>query len=220
MKQYIRSYQMFFPGNYIWVKLLLYIIYPVFTIGAARFFLPLPGGAFICLVMAPFIMTIEIMFDYFFFGGIAAKDTGRLEYLKTSCRGMVSLKKGLIVDAVRRLGSMAVIELGIYVMIGNKIRKEDGVSIFQAAFFLFLSFLIVELALCLTRFFTDVWVSVLVYCLVEMLWMGIIMQIHWHAFMGTAKIFLILALVVAGAGVVWFNIKIIMKRAERSYYDV
>ena len=217
MKQYIRSYRMFLPGNYLWVKLLLYIIYPVITIWITRHFLP--SGALACLVIAPIIMTIEIMFDYFFFGGIASKDTSRLEYLKTSCKGMQYLKKGLIMDAVRRLGSMAVIELGIYFMIGEKTRKEDGVSILQALFFLFSAFLIVELALCITRIFTDIWVSVLVYCLAGMLWMGIIMEIQWYAFMEIAKVFLILALVVAGVSVVWFNIRMIMKRAERSYYD-
>lgn len=216
MKQYIRCYQMFLPGNYLWLKLCLYLLYPLAAIRLAL--IGIHAGAFNCLITAPMIITaFEIMLDYFFFGGIASKDTNRLEYLKTSYRGTACLKKGLTVDSIRRFLSAAVIELGVYFAIGAQIRQEDGIGIWQVLFFVFVIFFIEELAFEITRRFTYIWINALVYCMIDLAWLVFLMGFRWFAYVEGIIMTLIFA--VLCIGMVVFRIKLTINKMRRSYYD-
>lgn len=216
MKQYICCYQMFLPGNYSWLKLFLYLVYPLAAIWISL--IGVPVGSFSCLIIAPMIMTtVEIMLDYFFFGGIMSKDTNRLEYLITSYRGMACLEKSLVTDSIRRFVSAAVIELGVYFAIGAEIRQADGVSIWHALFFLFVAFLIEELTIGITRYFTGILMNGLLCSVVAAIWLIFMGAFRWFAF--EEEIVLTLLFAVLSIGLAVFRIKLTVKRVRRSYYD-
>lgn len=107
MKEYIQSYHALLPGRY--MRWILYVIYPGLFIGG---FLLL-GFYFqknaIILAVPLLLFSAECFLDTFIFGGFAAGRYHRMEWLKTSVRGMNLVKKGLIFDGFRRFLSVVLI---------------------------------------------------------------------------------------------------------------
>ena len=106
MVKYYKCYRVFLSGML--MKVIMYLVYPVcvflwcslaFIISDVGF-----GNATLGLMMTAGMMVVaELLLDGFVYGGLLAKDSNKLEYLKTSYRGISVLKKSLYVDKLRRL---------------------------------------------------------------------------------------------------------------------
>lgn len=215
MKQYIQCYRVFLPGNRLWMKISMYLIYPLVAIWLAL--LGINGGSFTCIALAPMmILAFEVMVDFLLFGGITSKDTNRLEYLKTTYNGMSCFKNALIADTVRRFLSAFVIEFGIYLVICVRNRK-DGVGVLQVLFFVFVTFLIEEIMLWIARHFTSIWINSLLYCIFDMGWLFFLAWFHWFTY--EEGIIMTILFAIACMLMAIFRIKLTMKKARRSYYD-
>lgn len=171
MKQYIKSYHIFFPRK--WVTWCTYLLYPFFVIGWCYYlfyFLPLLSSlwlGFACCMIG----MIEIMLDTYMFLGIAAKGNDSLEYFKTSAKGLSVLQKALVMDAVRRFFSIALILAGIF-LLDKVYGGEDGSFLFlQYLLCVFILFLLPELGFLFTRFSSNVIINLaVVYLVGAMAW--------------------------------------------------
>lgn len=218
LKEAIKGYHMFLPRP--WLKWGIYLLYPVVVIGM-MYVLNTYATVFpfICIGMCcGVILAMEYMLDTYMFFGIASKDTNRLDYLKTSFKGLTLLKKALETDAVRRFLSTAIILTGVYM----EMRDESGnfgwsrkdiipgcvCSILTTCF-------LMELGFLLTRFFANVWLNLaMVYFLggiafVIGIEVGQIAKLGWPP---------VLVMIFYGIIVVSGR-KLIEKRARESYYD-
>lgn len=206
MRELIKCYHVFIPS--IWEKFLFYLIYPAALIwfGCKMEGIMSPMGViFTCELIVP----IELILDSFIFGGISSKDTNKLEYLKTSVKGMTVLKKGVIADAVRRTLAVTMIPAAIYV------KNSTVLSPAQIAMCAMVSFLLIELVLQVTRRFPGMMVMIVAMCveaILNMFALGIVCSIKvpvWGICLAAA-----LCVVAATAGRM-----MIMRNARESYYD-
>ena len=117
----LKCYKVFCIG--IFVKLAMFLLYPL----AVLFFSGLIALASVIsfknaapglLSAASTIISAELLLDMFIYGGILCKDNNKLEYLKTSYKGIKVLESSLIVDKIRRW-LMTCGLLGIIYGIGN-----------------------------------------------------------------------------------------------------
>ena len=108
MGQFLKSYHVFLAPA--WLKVLMYLGYPLVVIGISGWLSSqsAPGMLIITLASGCIVMG-ELLLDTVVFEGIASKDTNKLEYLKTSVRGMKILRNSVIADAVRRAVTTVVI---------------------------------------------------------------------------------------------------------------
>lgn len=206
MRELIKCYHIFMPR--MWEKLLLYLIYPIVLIGVGckmERFMPPFGIIFTCELIVP----IELILDFLIFGGISSKDTNKLEYLKTSVKGMTVLKKSIIVDAVRR--AVAVTMILIVVCVKNK----TELSAAQVSMCVLISFLLIELLLQVTRHFPGMTVMLIGMCVtssLHMLVLGVICAMKIPVWGSCLTAALCIAAAVAGR-------VMIMRNARKSYYD-
>ena len=106
MRKLIKSYHVFLSSRLL--QVLLYALYlPVMMfimLVLLCICLDYGGGlSFGYALSANLIFGGEVIWGYLAFGGVAAKDTNKLEYLKTSKKGLPILKKAMIVDVIRRI---------------------------------------------------------------------------------------------------------------------
>lgn len=211
MKEAIKSYHMFLPRA--WVKWCIYILYPLLVIGGmyalnryATYF------SFVCIGLAcGVVIMVEYMLDTYVFLGIAARDTNRLEYLKTSSKGLPLLKKALLTDAVRRFLSTGVIVTGVFFVLRGDFALTPKTCVFCIA----ISYLMMELGFMITRFSTNVWLNlVMLYILMTIASMVGIYALSWNI-----QIWQLLLLGIAAVGIAVMGNKLILKRAEESFYD-
>lgn len=148
MKQMLKSYHVFLP--LVWERTIVYLLYPVLLLMLnyfGRVKLHIDAEAYLMLC-AGMVVAAELFLDYFIFGGIAAKDTNKLEYLKTSTKGISLLKKGLVGDWIRRF-----ISVGIIIM-ANYCLGEGALSLGKTGVCVFSTLLLAEAGLIVTRFFS------------------------------------------------------------------
>lgn len=217
MKKYIRSYHMFLPGKK-WVKACIYLLYPFIVIGTVCLLrYKLTYYPVICMGLACVMTTMaEIFFDYFIFGGIASRETNKLEYLKTSVRGISMLKSSLAADIIRRFLSITIIISGSYLAAARGIQTEEHIFL-HILWYIFCVFFLIETGLFITRFFMNTAGSMLV-CVV----LGNVAALPgcfvpaWDIQIWVA---VLLAAAGAAAGMAVTGRRFILKRAEESYYD-
>lgn len=106
MKNCFKSYHVFLSSRLL--QVLLYVLYlPVMMfilLALLCIGLDFGGGiSFAYTASISLIFSGEVIWGYLILGGVAAKDTNKLEYLKTSEKGLPTLKTAAIVDAVRRV---------------------------------------------------------------------------------------------------------------------
>lgn len=210
MVSFYKSYRVFLPGTL--MKVLMYLVYPLVTLlwcgmiaiamGAEKIY-----GMYALLITSSMIMWAELILDNFVYGGILAKDTNKLEYLKTSHRGMSVLKKSLIVDKVRRLVTMTLLLTLIYSVC------HEQVSVGQLISLILGTGAVTELGLLIIRHFSSfnwtiilAWVANALGALVGFLAVKL------------APIFAVLFLLLFVVMVMTSN-KVIMKKAQRGFYD-
>lgn len=212
MKEYIKSYHIFFPGK--WVKWCTYIVYPLLVIGIVWFSGQGYSPEMLCVGLAAcMIVMIEMMLDTYMFFGVVARDTKRLEYIKTSAKGMPLLRKALVTDATRRFLSAAVILTGVNFVIKDDAQKSfDGNVVCEVL----VSCLLVELAFLFTRQITNVLVNLLfVYTI------GMVALVAGSAIvlLPMVPIWGLILSAFLYVGITVVARKILMKKAGRTYYD-
>lgn len=115
----MKSYHLFLTHK--WLRVLIYLVYPIVLLllfgylgnAVAASKLNTEANKHITTMLLctlwDLIIGVELFSDILILGGIAAKDTNKLEYIKTSIKGMPIFRKSLIADGVRRFFSIAVI---------------------------------------------------------------------------------------------------------------
>ena len=106
MRNFVKSYHAFLSSRLF--QVLLYVLYPAVMILCVCALLCIVSqfGMAVCVgyqLSANLLFAGEVVWGFLIFGGVAAKDTNKLEYLKTSVKGMTVLKTAMVVDVVRRI---------------------------------------------------------------------------------------------------------------------
>ncbi len=209
MREWIKSYHIFLPGR--WSKWIVYVLLPAVFYGIGYVLgKGILNGHFAVIILSGLIISVEVCMDYFIFGGIAARDTNKLEYLKTSAKGMLVLKKSLIGDAVRRIFSISLIIYGLKYMFGY------GFTNGQILTLVLCYFVLSEAALIITRHFTSLLVIASSAMIVSLAapWLTVWLLAKNMNSLLAGMILVILAVAVATGSRI-----MIMRKARGSYYD-
>lgn len=206
MKQMLKSYHVFLP--LVWERAIVYLLYPALFLllnywSGAVFHSDAEKYLMLCAGM---VVTVELFLDYFIFGGVAAKDTNKLEYLKTSTKGSRLLKNGLMGDGIRRF-----ISVGIIIM-ANSVFGNGALPPDKTAVCVFSTLLLIEVGLVISRFFSLVAISLGVTVFLGMLAMVVTVYAFTAEIM--AWICPVLYVVVSILGR-----SLIIRKMKRSYYD-
>lgn len=207
MLSYIKSYRTFLCAHL--MKLLLYLLGPLIT---------LLWSGFIALISNKYgiigqstainlIILYELLIDTFVYGGILSKDTNKLEYLKTSSRGMEILHKSLVIDKVRRFLMTAVLLSIIYCISNGNLTPLQFVSILLA------TVAAMELGLLICRRVTVITLAMLIVLLTNLLATALVIP---TIFLPGGFVVLYAGLLVA---VEIFSNRHIIKKAKKGYYD-
>lgn len=215
MKDKIKSYLVFATRGY---KIVMLVVLPVFLLAvdfmAAVFF---RGSAMPAYIML--LIMAEVMSDIWYLGGIQEKNSQKIDYLKTSARGMQIMKNALILDLVRRFVYLVVIAgvswlFTIIFTAGEGVRTKLGPWEVLLAALLIYTLSVLGIFLC--RFFSYLWVNLLA-AYVEAIAGLVIFLIAAEGFLPV--ILADIALAILGAGFSILAVKIAMLKVEGSYYD-
>lgn len=220
LKQKIKGYLVFTPFGY---KIILFAVLPLVLLGLQLVIsmiyqgtgLPLFGGT---------LVLVEILADNWFLGGIQDKNSEKMDYLKTSGKGMRIMKNVLITDVVRRFLSCAVI-LGMAQAIAQVCACAAGVSEksriapLQVLFVLLLTYTLSALGVFLARFTSYLWVNLLYGYIGSIV--GLTAGLIWIslALPGALAAGAVFFLAVLAVGISVLMVAIAMIKVEGSYYD-
>ena len=210
MKEYKKCYQVFLSQK--WLRLILYRVYPILPILLSIWILsrgPL-HNILLLFFFSSIILEVEIFLDYFAFGGIASKETNRLEYLKTSVRGMPTLQKALVFDGLRRLGCITIIMLCGYLAFA------ESFAITRLLGVILTPFMYVEAGLWVSRHFTTLTAAILVTCVISLIQPATIALCFLP---GPWGLIIDIVLLLTSGFVAIASRIYIMKKARNSYYD-
>ncbi len=211
MRKLIKSYHVFLSSRLL--QVLLYALYlPVMMfimLVLLCICLDYGGGlSFGYALSANLIFGGEVIWGYLAFGGVAAKDTNKLEYLKTSKKGLPILKKAMIVDVIRRILWVTAIQ---WVPLQIAMEKpEASVWLANAMVLLF-----AELG-CLSVRKSS---SVTMLLAVIMIGTTILSPLLSVTMMIAHQIWPIILCYVLAVAVMVLNSKMVMKKARDSFYD-
>lgn len=214
MRWKINSYLVFTSFRYrIWI----FGVLPVLLIGSQ--FLQIGEWTVmrnIATVMA--LIMIETVADSWYLGGIQDKDAEKIDYLKTSPKGMSVMRNALRFDLVRRgLATAAV--LGVSELVGRGDGKQHiphGVGMW-----LLLTLICYTLSVAATliaRFNSYLWINYLTG------YIGMIIALIFYFILcvWTAReVMIVLAVVflALAVGISVLTVRVAMKKVEGSYYD-
>ena len=209
MKQYIKSYNIFFSGRIL--QIFTYLIYPILLIGIAFLLNLFNYIALIGLfIIGTIIISIEVFVDYNVFSGFAKRDTNRLEYMKTSVKCIMLVKKGIIADAVKRY-----IYITIIVVLSSFIINVD---IKNTICILVVTYCISTVTIFIERFFSNfafnyflVYIALIIY---SILIFGLLNTMQFQTIIVLSIIMTILSFIFT-----CFSIWFLVKRMEEAYYD-
>lgn len=221
----MKSYLVFTSA---WYRLAVFLLMPIALIGLGLWVERMlwggrgETGVIVAAVLLPIV---EIVSDNWLFGGIQTKDSMRLEYLKTSGRGMDILRAALWMDLLRKflaaLGIMALCRLaGTWMAMaegtdyGSDI-MDWGLEAGVLLYFTLLSYFVSTLGTFLSRFGDMLWMNLLVgYGAVFVMLFGL-------ALLNLADIIFIIDIICAVFGILIsaVTVRAATKRVERSYYD-
>lgn len=211
MKKKIKGYLVFTPLIY---RLLIYALLPLLLAVLQFIFLKVMGGSAVPIIVMLLIFA-EIMADNWFLGGIQEKNAEKIDYLKTSSRGMEVMENALVMDLVRRFLSAAVI-FGVCNLLGRLLGGEEdfqsgGVLLFS----ILVSYSLSVLGTLIARFGSYCWITYIVgYFAAAVGLLFCIFLTYGASIMLFNTIFAVLAIIVSILAV-----KIAMKRVEGGYYD-
>lgn len=233
MKNRIKSY-LVFTG--LWYRIAVYLLAPLAMVGLGLWVEAMIGesgaGMVIVTVLLP---TVEIVSDNWLFGGIQAKDSMKLEFLKTSGRGMDVYKSALWMDLLRKflsaLGTVALWLLAAgWLAGGSAAGTADGAGtlgkgVYSNAvnaygmgvllYFVLLTYFASTLGTFLSRFGDMLWLNMLIgYGSFYLTALGLIM-------LNMADCIIVIDIICAILDVFIsvLAVRTAMKRMEGSYYD-
>lgn len=217
MKQKIKSYLVFTSVLY---KILMLLVLPVLLLGIQVFASVVFQGTVIPLSILVLIFA-EIFGDTFVLGGIQEKNSEKMDYLKTSPRGMKVMKSVLIMDLLRRFLSCVVIfglsRVSMWVFgatPGSERLAGPGVLLLAVL----LTYTFSVLGIFLSRFGSLLWINML--CAYAGAIVGLVLF-----FIGTGGMLPLLlplmntAMGILAVGLSILTVKIAMMKVEGSYYD-
>lgn len=190
----------------------LYILLTVF----------MEGNAFLLFCAVPFLIIMaEIVADTWLFGGIQRKDAAKMDFLKTSSKGMGLLRNALTMDLVRRFLSFSgvmVICLLVNINIGKGMEMFGGSVIKGLGVILALilsAYAVSVLCTLLSRFGTMLWQSLMAG------YLGLFMESVCVGFMVSLGHPLIWCCVfgVLALGISVLAVNAVMKNVRGGYYD-
>ncbi|MDE5588900.1 MAG: hypothetical protein K2J60_07125 [Acetatifactor sp.] len=215
MKHNIRSYLVF---TSLWYKIIMFAVLPLVLLGIQVFSTVVFRGTAIPVFVMILIM-VEIMADYGFLGGIQEKGSEKIDYLKTSPRGMKVMKSALVIDLVRRF----LLHAGIFglsqmisLILGFSDRAGELIGFGELLLVIFLSYTLSVLGIFISRFTSYLWVNLL--CGYIGAIAGLVILLVCTS-MPVPMVLPNAALVVLGGGISLLIVKIAMLKVEGSYYD-
>lgn len=211
MKRKIKNYLVFVPAGF---RLLWLLVEMLVTAGIQLLFGAWNFVLVVYTVVLLFLFT-EILFDYWLFGALTAKNGLQLEYLKTSGRGMqvlgTALRGHMLEQLVAELLVVAV-NCVVFRWLGGKffLAGEEGIGCLAL---IVLGYLLLVVEMTISHFFDGLMVIMAVSVVAMILMMGISVLI-WSYPIWMWGLILILTILA-----VHFSMKITMKRVKESYYD-
>lgn len=211
MRNAIKSYHVFLSSKLF--QVLLYVLYlPVMMFGVGVLLRIVQQlGMAVCVgyqLSANLLFVGEVVWGLLIFGGVAAKDTNKLEYLKTSAKGMSILKTALAADVVRRFLWVTLIQWVPLFIIHEKADENVWMANAMVLLFAEMGCLLVRKG-CSMAVFLAVMVGGTTF-LSPLLGLSTwIVHLLWP---------IVLCYVLAVV-VVIYNIKMVMKKARDSFYD-
>lgn len=216
MKHKIKSYLVFTSH---WYKIIMFIVMPVVLLGIQVFVATMfPVLRDICILLFVMILVlVETIADYGFLGGIQEKGSEKIDYLKTSPRGMEVMRSALVMDLVRRfLSNVGIFGLSCLIILIFGPSDEKIGMLGMLLFVIFLTYDLSVLGIFISRFTSYLWVNLL--CGYIGAVAGFVIVLAGAG--GFIPIVLIeIALVVLGVGLSVLTVKIAMLKVEGSYYD-
>lgn len=212
MKKKIKSYLAFSAGLNRAVFLIGEVLLAILAVS-----LPLgtENYAVVACVAAEILLGGEVLADFWMFGGIASKDSGLPEYLKTSPNGMQLLKNAVIVNLVRQLVVTLLVSAVVRGICYNKKGEAywDKEEILIGLAVALLAYLYMVLGTMAGRFFAT-WNMQMMVAMAAAILMGFSTYICRS---GNMVALLVLAVLAALASVA--SMRIIIRKGEESYYD-
>lgn len=235
MKQKIRSYLVFTSLGY---RIIMFAVLPLLLLGiqvftAVRF----QSTAIPVFVMA--LVLVEVVADNWFLGGIQEKGSQKIDYLKTSPKGMKVMQNALVMDLVRRLVFYVVFfglcqlitmcslsTLGCSSTLGSSSTLGQAGSVPEGAagmagfrgvlLAVLITYALSVLGIFISRFTSYIWVYMLCGYVGAIIGLLILLVCS----VGLVPAVLVdIAMAVLGAGFSFLTVKIAMLRVEGSYYD-
>lgn len=160
MKEFIQSYHIFLLKK--WQKWFLYFIYPMLIFIGAFLFQntsdPEMLLIFICIIISGF----EQLFDFFTFCDINTEKSRLFNYLKTSSKGMLVFKKGLLVDTLRRFFIIS------FLIIIIKICYVPKLSLTQLLNFIFITLIFTSIGIIISRYCGEIYINYLLASIISL----------------------------------------------------
>lgn len=208
MKTKIKNYLVLTSPIY---RLAVFLLMPIVTIGVYRLLQDATMALGLVMVMALLLMA-EIFFDTWLFGGIQSKDAEKLDYLKTSPRGMQMMRDALCLDIVRRFLSTVAI-FGICYLIGGEAVLSVGPTIL--IYHALVTYTISVLGVFIARFECNMWINMVIG------YVGLIVAVLSLSMAGLFGYVLVwvISYAVLAVLVSILAVKVAVKKVEGSYYD-
>ena len=217
----MKSYLVFAGARY---RLAVYLLMPAVLLGIGLWVegkLGSGNGGVGAIVVTVLLPMAEISSDNWLFGGIQAKDSMGLEYLKASGRGMGILKNALWMDLARKflsaLGIIALHRLAAALAWGWEAggAPGSGSAVGVLLYFVLVAYIVSALGTFLSRFGGMFWMNLLISYGAVFLAAFALMLLNL-----AEHIFVIDIMCMAlGVAVSVLTVQVAMKRVERSYYD-
>ena len=214
MRRRIKCYLMFAPLLY---RLILFVVVPIALlalevyISQERF--PWSGVMNFNMMIAFVLLEAEVFFDYWAFGGIAAREGMQLTYLKTSARGVGLLGTALGINLLRQfLTGLLPMLLGFIC----RFLRGGGFEIEYAAgslAYILLGYVFLVTSNTIARFFDGLLVNYAIAMIAAVIMIFAALLVLEAPIAALAALFMI-SVVVSVAG-----IKIILNRVKESFYD-
>lgn len=204
MKQFIKSYNMFFPDRKFGI--ILYMVYPVITWIVLFLINLFYNNSFILLLSAGIIIIgAEGFADHFVFGGFGRYESNRFGFLETSAKFTSLYKRALITDAVRRFLSI----LFIITIMAAVLKIPYNIT-----FFIIISiYLFSVITVCITRFFDNILIYYNFVFVIEILFIILVAAIY--RFAETAGLIIMLLDILLPV----LHFKFMVRKYEEVYYD-
>lgn len=211
MKKKIKSYLVFTSVLY---RLLLFVLVPLAII-IVQALLRTEDLLLMTIINAMIYPVVEVVLDYWVFGGIAVKGGTQLEYIKSSKRGVGVIGTALGVDMARQFFTTILLFVANIVILmcqGGTFELNAKQIAMNLLMVVFTYFLIVT-ELTIVRHLDSLQLNLIISCFAPLVLFGVMV-------LAMLNVYVMLAVLVALSMVSSIlGVKLILKRVKESYYD-